>query len=78
MVLLTLADDAARVRSDFDSTDAAEFLDTVSRIRNSLRTGETKSYLAKKLDAVRFAPPAERRVMCRNLLPYLDWYLSGN
>ena len=75
---MTLADDAARVRSDFDSTDTAEFLDIVSRIRDSLRTGETKSYLAKKLDAARSATPAERRGACRNLLPYLDWYLSGN
>ena len=75
---MTLADEAARASSNFDSTDPAEFLDIVSRIRDSLRTGQTKSYLDKKLEAARSAAPAERRRMCRNLLPYLDWYLSGN
>lgn len=75
---MTLTDDAARARSEFDSTDPAEFLDIVTRIRDSLRTGQTKSYLDKKLEAARSATPAERRVMCRNLLPYLDWYLSDN
>ena len=73
-----MAEDAAKARSDFDSTDPAEFLDIVSSIRDSLRTGQTKEYLGKKLDAARLAAPAERRDMCRNLLPYLDWYLSGN
>ena len=75
---MTLAGEAARVRSNFDSTDPAEFLDIVSRIRDSLRTGQTKSYLAKKIEAARSVAPAERRGMCQNLLPYLDWYLSGN
>jgi hypothetical protein len=75
---LTLAEDAARIRSGFDSIDTEEFLDVVSHIRDRLHTGQTREYLGKKLEAARLADPSERRGMCRNLLPYLDWYLSGS
>lgn len=74
---MTLADDAARIRSGFDSADTAEFLGVVSRIRDQLHTQQTREYLGKKLEAARLADPSERREMCRNLLPYLDWYISG-
>ena len=75
---MTLAEDAARLRAGFDSADSAKFLDTVSRIRDRLCTAQTKAYLDTKLEAARLAEPAERQKMCRNLLPYLDWYLSGD
>ena len=74
---MALAEDAARIRSRFDSADTAEFLEIVSRIRDRLHTEQTREYLGKKLEAARLADPSERREMCRNLLPYLDWYLSG-
>lgn len=74
---MTLTEDAVRIRSRFDSADTAEFLDIISRIRDRLHTQQTREYLGKKLEAARLAEPSERREMCRNLLPYLDWYLSG-
>lgn len=74
---MTLVDESERMRSGFDSADLGGFLDLVERIRGELRTEPARQYLAGKVAAARSAAPAERRRLCRALLPYLDWYISG-
>ena len=74
---MTLVEDAVRTRSGFESVGTDEFLDILYRIRNELRTPITQQYLDGKMAAIRSAEPAERRQLCKNLLPYLDWYISG-
>ena len=75
---MTLVDEAERMRSGFDSADPDGFLDLVERIRTELRTAPAREYLAGKIEAARSAQPAERRRLCKALLPYLDWYITGS
>ena len=74
---MALADDVARIRSRPDSVDADEFLEALSRIKQEMRTLDARQYLEKKIDVALSAEEDERRQLCRNLLPYLDWYLAG-
>lgn len=74
---MTLAGDVERIRTNFDSTDTDEFLDVLSRIQQELRTPDTSTYLEKKITAVRSAKFQERQKLCKKLLPYLAWYMSG-
>ena len=75
---MTLVDEAERMRSGFYSADLGGFLDLAERIRDELRTAPAREYLTGKIAAARSAEPAERRRLCRALLPYLDWYISGS
>lgn len=74
---MALAEDAERVRRNFDSTNTDEFLNVLSRIQQSLRTTSTRTYLDTKITAARSAESDERQKLCKKLLPYFDWYLSG-
>ena len=73
---MTLADDVIRARSDFDSADLGEFLSIVARVRDELRTSHTRKYLGEKIESARRAEPEKRRLACKKLLPYLEWYLA--
>lgn len=73
---MTLVDDIIRARSDFDSADLDEFLNIVTRVRDELRTNHTRKYLEEKIESARCAEPEKRRLACKKLLPYLDWYLA--
>ena len=73
---MTLADDVIRARSDFDSADLGEFLSIVARVRDELRTSHTRKYLGEKIESAHRAKPEKRRLACKKLLPYLDWYLA--
>ncbi len=75
--MMTLREDATRARDCFDSTDASEFLDVISRVRDRLNTEQTRQYLDGKIQAARNADPDKRQALCKNLLPYLEWYLCG-
>lgn len=74
---MTLAEDVKRVHTNFDSVDTVEFLDVLSRIQQKLRTPDTRAYLEKKITAVRSAQFEERKELCRKLMPYLAWHMSG-
>ena len=75
---LTLVEDVVRIRSKTESINVDEFLAVVYDIHDRLHTEQTRAYLDKKMQDIRLADPDKRQEMCRNLLPYLDWYVAGD
>ena len=75
---MALSDDARRILGDFDATPSEEIAATLEMIVPNMRSRLTREYLAGKIDAVRSAgAEAERKALCKNLRPYLDWQAQG-
>lgn len=74
---MSLLDNAQRLRDRFESAGSGEMLSLLDRICAELRTDDTRDYLRAKIDSIRHAAESERKVMCKELIPYVDWYISS-
>lgn len=74
---MSLLDDAQRLRDGFESAGSDDLLSLLDRICAELRTDDTRDYLRAKIDSIRNAAESERKVMCKDLIPYVDWYISS-
>ena len=75
---MPLLDDARRLRKSFESAGPDELLGLLEQICAQLRTDETRDYLRAKMDSIRNTAESERKVMCKDLIPYVDWYISSD
>ncbi len=63
---------------NFDSIPSDDFLKIVEEIRTRLKSNLTQEYLAGKISAINETDSEEeKKKLCKNLTPYLDWYISG-
>lgn len=74
---MTLLDDAQNLRTRYESTGSDDLLSLLDRICTELRTADTQNYLRAKIDSIRHSAESERKVMCKELIPYIDWYISS-
>jgi hypothetical protein len=75
---MSLETKARQILNDFDGSSSEEFLDLLSQIQNSFKSQITRDYLKGKMDAISDdASEEEKKNLCKNLKPYLDWYLQG-
>ena len=66
------------ILNNFDNVSSLEILDLLNQIQNSFKSEITRDYLKGKLDSVSGASNEdEKKKLCKNLKPYLDWYLQG-
>ena len=66
------------ILNNFDNVSSLEILDLLNQIQNSFKSEITRDYLKGKLDSVSSASNEdEKKKLCKNLKPYLDWYLQG-
>ena len=66
------------ILNNFDDVSSLEILDLLNQIQNSFKSQITRDYLKGKLESVSNAPNEdEKKKLCKNLKPYLDWYLQG-
>lgn len=69
---------AQQILDNFDQVSSAEFLEVLHHIQEKFQSNITKEYLNGKLKAILDANgETEKKKLCKNLLPYLDWYLQG-
>lgn len=75
---MSLETKARQILNDFDGSSSAEFLDLLNQIQDSFKNQITRDYLKGKMDAISDLDSEEKKKkLCKNLKPYLDWYLQG-
>lgn len=75
---MTLDIQAKQILKNFERTSSTEFLNVLNEIQENFQSDITREYLHGKLNAINQTNnEEEKKKMCKNLLPYLDWYLQG-
>jgi len=67
-----------KILANFDSTSSKDFVDILNKIQEEFQNNITRDYLNGKLKTIfDTSEENEKKKLCKNLLPYLDWYLQG-
>ena len=75
---MSLQNDIFEIQNSFDSVSSDKFLEVLTKIKPELKSQLTSEYLQGKIDKVKSEPnEAEKKKICKSLMPYLDWYEKG-
>ena len=75
---MSLETKARQILNDFNGSSSEDFLDLLNQIQDSFKSQITRDYLKGKMDAISDdTSEEEKKKLCKNLKPYLDWYLQG-
>ena len=75
---MSLETKARQILNDFEGSSSEDFLDLLNQIQDSFKSQITRDYLKGKMDAISDGTSEEeKKKLCKNLKPYLDWYLQG-
>ena len=76
--VLSLRDEVNQILNDFDNTPSDKFLEILIQIKLHLKSDITQNYLQGKIQTILgINDDAEKKKLCKNLKPYLDWYIQG-
>ena len=76
--VLSLRDEVNQILNDFDNTPSDKFLEILTQIKLHLKSDITQNYLQGKIQTILgINDDAEKKKLCKNLKPYLDWYIQG-
>lgn len=76
---MSLRDEVNQILNDFDNTPSDKFLEILTQIQLHLKSDITQNYLQGKIQAILgINDDVEKKKLCKNLKPYLDWYLQGS
>ncbi len=76
--IMSLQDEVKQVLNDFDNASSDKILEILTQIQHHLKSDITQNYLQGKIQAILgINDNAEKKKLCKNLKPYLDWYLQG-
>lgn len=75
---MSLEDDIKQIQENFENVSSTNFLEVVKQIQERFQSNLTKEYLGGKLKTINeTSGESEKKKLCKNLLPYLDWYIQG-
>ena len=76
--IMSLQDQVKQILSDFDNVSSDKILEILTQIQPTLKSDITQTYLQGKIQAILgINDNAEKKKLCKNLKPYLDWYIQG-
>ena len=76
--ILSLRDEIKQILNDFDNTSSDKIIEILTQIQLHLKSDITQNYLRGKIQAILgINDDAEKKKLCKNLKPYLDWYIQG-
>lgn len=76
--IMSLQDQVKQILNDFDNTSSDKILEILTQIQPHLKSDITRTYLHGKIQAILgINDNAEKKKLCKNLKPYLDWYIQG-
>ena len=76
--MLSLRDEVKQILNDFDNTSSDKIIEILTQIQHHLKSDITQNYLHGKIQVILgIIDDAEKKKLCKNLKPYLDWYLQG-
>jgi len=63
---------------NFEETSSEDILEILNQIQFKFQSQITRNYLKGKLLAISDTTnESEKKKLCKNLIPYFDWYLQG-
>lgn len=75
---MSLEEKTRKILNDFENTSSDQIVQTIIDIMSHFRSTLTQEYLQGKLDQIAKTPnETEKKKLCKNLTPYLDWYIQG-
>lgn len=75
---MSLHDQVIQILNDFDNTPSDKIIEILTQIQPNLKSDITRAYLQGKIQAILgINDTAEKKKLCKNLKPYLDWYIQG-
>ena len=67
-----------RILENFDAIPSQEILELLNQFLPQFQSPITQDYLKGKLKVIsNIAEEGEKKILCKNLRPYFDWYLQG-
>ncbi len=75
---MSLEDQITQTLDDFENTTSDKILEILHQIKPQFKNELISEYLQGKIQKILEAnDDAEKKKLCKALLPYLDWYLQG-
>lgn len=75
---MSLENRVKHVLENFEGCTSQQICEVLSEILLNFKSQITQDYLRGKLELVSGASDeSEKKKLCSNLKPYLDWYLKG-
>ena len=66
-----------RILENFEESSSNEIMEILNHIKNQFHSKITRDYLQGKLQTISDSPTEEeRKILCKKLKPYFDWYLQ--
>ncbi len=76
--IMSLQDEVKQILNNFDNVSSDKIIEILTQIQPHLKSDITRTYLQGKIQAILgINDNAEKKKLCKNLKPYLDWYLQG-
>ena len=76
---MSLTEQAQKILNDFQGSSSDEIVQALDAIKDHFKNELTREYLQGKIKSIQSTSEEnERKKLCKNLIPYLDWYLQGN
>lgn len=76
--MMSLPDQVKQILNDFDNTPSEKIIEILTQIQPHLKNDITQTYLQGKIQGILgINDNAEKKKLCKNLKPYLDWYIQG-
>jgi hypothetical protein len=77
--MMLLQDEVKQILNDFDNVSTEKIIEILTQIQQYLKSDITQNYLQGKIQVILDTNDNdEKKKSCKNLKPYLDWYLQGN
>ena len=75
---MSFSEDIKKILNDFDNSNSDKIIESLNEIKNHFKSELTRNYLQGKIQSIINAEnESEKKKLCKNLLPYFDWYLQG-
>ncbi len=77
--ILLMTNKIKQILDAFDSATVDEILAALDEIKSHFKSDITRDYLQGKIKSIKETnDKLEQKKLCKNLLPYFDWYLQGS
>lgn len=69
---------AKQILENFEEIHSKDIIEILNQIQNQFQNQITQDYLKGKLLAISdTTDEGNKKKLCKNLKPYIDWYLQG-
>lgn len=73
----SLRDQVKHAYENIDAIPPEKIIELLNQIKGQFRSNLVQEYLNGKIDSIANSNDEEKLSLCKNLKPYLDWYIQG-